>query len=807
MTDCTLCELPTPDPPVTDADVEGTYCCRGCLEVARTLGDVTEVDATTAREAVDTGPDAADVEGAETFLSVDGMHCATCETFVASRATRHEGVHAASASYPTGAVKLVHDPDLDRDALVDLIDGLGYRARPPDADAVDDGAALGRLLVGGFFGMMVMLWYLLFLYPHYVGFDLLAGLVDLSGTAGTYLLWNVWLITSVVLGYTGFPLLRGAYVSLRARQPNMDLLVALAATTAYLYSTVTLLRGGLEVYFDVAIVIVLAVTVGTYYEDRVRRRTAGRLGDLTEERVDEARRRTGDGHDLVPIESLAPGDAVVVRAGERVPVDGTVVEGEGAVDESLVTGESLPVRKAPGDEVVGGGLLTSGGLTIEVGADATSTLDRLVAVLWEVQSGRSGVQRLADRVARVFVPVVLGLALVAVGWQLATGAALDAAILTGLSVLVVSCPCALGLATPLATTAGLRTALDRGVVVTDTSAFERAPDAATVAFDKTGTLTTGEMRVVEVVGGEAVRENAAAVERFADHPVADAIAALGGDAATVSGFETHPGLGVSAAVDGEPVVVGRPDLFAERGWRVPDDLADRCAEASAAGQIPSLVGWGGDARGVVVCGDTPRPEWDAVVTDLSRERRVVVITGDREPAAEQFRDHPAVDEVFVEVPPEAKAEVVSRLDGPVAMVGDGSNDAPALAAADIGISLARGTRLAADAADAVVTTDDLGAVPTVFAVTQATKRRVRENLAWAFLYNAVALPAAVAGLLNPLVAAVAMATSSLLVVVNSARPLTTDDSHSPGGDDTPPADGDDTSPTDPDDPTADPTSL
>ena len=777
MTDCTLCALPTPDPPVTDEEVEGAFCCRGCLEVARTLEDVESADAETARDAVDTGPAVDSVEGAETFLSVDGMHCATCETFVASRATRHAGVHAASASYPTGTVRLVHDPDVDRETLTGLLDGLGYRARDPGGDAVDDGESVGRLLVGGFFGMMVMLWYLLFLYPHYVGFELLTGLIDLSGPAGLYLLGNVWLAATVVLGYTGFPLLRGAYVSLRAGQPNMDLLVALAATTAYLYSTVTLVRGGLEVYFDVAVVIVLAVTVGNYYEDRVRQRTAGRLGDLTEERVDEARRRVENGTETVPLEALAPGDEIVVRAGERVPIDGTVVEGEGAVDESLVTGESLPIHRERGDEVVGGGLLTSGGLTVAVGEDATSTLDRLVAVLWEVQSGRSGVQRLADRIAAVFVPVVVVLAVLAFGWQVATGAALDAAVLTGLSVLVVSCPCALGLATPLATTAGLRTALDRGIVVTDTSAFERAPDAATVAFDKTGTLTTGEMRVVEVVGDEAVCEKAAAVERFADHPVADAIAGIAPADVPVSGFERHPGRGVSAVVDGERVVVGRPELFDDRGWAVPDDYADRCAAASDAGQVPSLVGWDGEARGVVVCGDTPRPEWERVVTDLAADRRVVVITGDAQPAAERFRDHPAVDEVFAGVPPEAKAEVVERLgeEGPVAMVGDGSNDAPALAAADIGISLARGTRLAADAADAVVTSNDLGAVPVVFDVTHATKRRVRENLAWAFLYNAVALPAAVAGLLNPLVAAAAMAASSLLVVANSSRSLGIDE--------------------------------
>jgi len=790
MTDeCTLCGLPTPDPPVASDGVDGAYCCRGCLEVARTLDDPESADADRAAEGLDTGPADERVDGEEAYLSVSGMHCATCEAFVESQATDADGVKAAAASYPTEAVKVTYDADVaDREDLVAAIEGLGYSASARDADDEDDQAEVGRLLVGGFFGMMTMLWYVLFLYPAYLDLPSAARLFDLGGPAGSYLLANVWLMATVVLAYTGYPLFRGAYVSLRAGHPNMDLLVGIASGAAYVFSTFVALTGGREVYFDVAIVVVLAVTIGDYYEGRVKRAAAGRLADLTEERVDEATRRTGDGFEAVAVEDLEPGDEVVVTAGERVPVDGPVVEGAATVDESLVTGESTPVRREPGDDAVGGSVVTDGRLVVAVGEGAASTLDRVVEVLWDVQSARPGVQRLVDRIAAVFVPLVFVLAGLAAGWHFFAGAGAREALLVGLSVLVVSCPCALGLATPLATARGVREALDAGVVVTDASTFEAAPEADTVVFDKTGTLTTGEMRVLDVVGDDRVLARAAAVEQYADHPVADAVTDEAGATGDVEDFERVPGRGVagtlavradgastveSTAPAGTTVLAGNRDLFADRDYRVPDEYADRASEARANGNVPVLVGWDGETRGVVVAGDRPREEWRAVVSDLADGGRdVVVLTGDAPEAAQRFREHDAVSEVFAGVPPEGKTEVVRalRAEGTVAMVGDGVNDAPALAAADIGVALDHAA-LAADAADAVVTTDDLTALPRVFELTAATNGRIRQNLGWAFLYNAVAVPLAVAGALNPLFAAAAMAASSLLVVGNSARSL------------------------------------
>ncbi|GGK80629.1 heavy metal translocating P-type ATPase [Haloarcula sebkhae] len=783
MTHCTLCDLPA-DAPVTDDAVEGTFCCRGCLEVARTLDD----PATESRDAADTGLDPDDADGETAFLSVDGMHCATCETFLEARATDHDGVTAAAASYPTGTMKLTYDADaLSESDLTEAVAGTGYDASLQATETDDEYELEGRLIVGGFFGMMTMLWYILFLYPAYLGVDQSLLLFDPSGQAGDYLLWNMAVMTGVVVGYTGWPLLRGAYVSLRAGRPNMDLLVAMAAVTAFLYSVVAVILGHTEVYFDVATVIVMAVSVGDYYQDRVRRRALDRLTEFTTQRADSARRRTDGGHEEVDVGSLSAGDEVVVRSGERIPVDGTVLEGTAAVDESLVTGESLAVRKTDGDEVIGGSLVTQGGVVVRVGPDAESTVDRLTNLLWEVQSTRGGVQRLVDRIAAVFVPLVLVLAVLATGGHLVAGATPTDAMLTGLAVLVVSCPCALGLATPLATAAGIRRALDGGTVVTGDAVFETATDADVVAFDKTGTLTTGEMELLERAD-EGVMSRAAAVEQFADHPVAEAVTdAVPVPDAAVSGFEQHPGQGVSATVDGEHVAVGTQALFDDIGFDVPTDLRNRCERATENGRVPALIGWNGKARDVLVAGDRLRSHWESVVSTLARDRDVVVITGDRPEAATPFERHDGVDEVFAGVPPEAKAEVVERLQsrGTVAMIGDGSNDAPALAAANVGIAMASGTSLAADAADAVVTTDDLRAVPDMFSVTAATRTRVRQNLAWAFCYNAVALPLALFGVLNPLFAALAMTASSLLVVGNSTRTLAGTASHSDAGAESP----------------------
>ncbi|CCQ36643.1 P-type transport ATPase (probable substrate copper/metal cation) [Natronomonas moolapensis 8.8.11] len=801
---CRLCDLPTPAPPVTGPDVDGAFCCRGCLEVQRSLGDLEASEAEAVREAIGddgaaasdsgTAPDDAPKTAESAFFAVDGMHCTTCEAFLEGRTEAEDGVHTVEASYATDTVRVQFDPDVvGEERLPEVLSGYGYTAgrREDGRPGGDTNEVVTFLVGGGLFGMMVMLWYALFLYPTYFGYEPLA---DFGGLDGLYVFGNIWLMTTFVLFYTGWPILRGAFVSLRAGVPNMDLLVALAACSAYAYSTIAMGLGQTDLYFDVTVAIVLVVTGGGYYESKVKQRAVGRLSELTERTVEDA--RLAESGETVPPDEVSPGDRLLVRPGERIPLDGEVREGTAAVDESLITGESTPLSKRPGDRVAGGTVVTDAPLVVTVDDTATSTLDRLVELLWEIQSSTPGIQRLADRLATVFVPLVIAVAAVVAGWTLVSGGGVTAAMLLGLTVLIVSCPCALGLATPLAIAAGIKTATDRGIIVTAEAVFEDAPDIETVVLDKTGTLTEGSMSVVSVHADapETVCSRAAAVESFSEHPIAAAIveyadgidsadsgpkrapgapAADGGSMAIDPGSFDRTSRGVSAPIEGSETVVGHPDLLRDRGFEIDSDLDERIADARSDGDVPVAVGWGGRARGVIVVGDTPRAEWREAVETLSRERSVVVLTGDEGAAADRFRTVEGVSDVFAGVPPEAKAETIRRLRtrGPVAMVGDGSNDAPALAAADLGIALGSGTRLASDAADAVIVDDDLRSVAETFRIAERTNGRIKQNLGWAFMYNGLAIPMAALGLLNPLLAAVAMAASSTLVVVNSSRSL------------------------------------
>ncbi|MDB2241195.1 heavy metal translocating P-type ATPase [Halorubrum ezzemoulense] len=844
---CTLCELPTEGVDVTDGE-GNRFCCTGCRDVYAALGDV-DVDADAVRERRQErgddgagGPDDPDAEGGSgdrdvpegheaTFLEVDGMHCATCEAFIETVATDADGVSGASASYVTDTVRIDHDPDaVTIDDLTETVSGLGYSAYDRD-DAFSRrqarNMATARLAAGVLVGMAVMLQYIVLIYPTYFAFPFYNERTleylnqAMASTSGTYFFIVIGVLTTIVLFFTGKPILRGAYVSAKTRSPNMDLLVAIAAVSAYLYSTLAVIFvESPSIYYDVTVAIVVIVTVGNHYEDSVKDRATELLSEVTAVQVDDARRLTADGEpESVAVDALEPGDRLLVRAGERVPVDGEAVDGDAAVDESVVTGESLPVRKVAGDAVVGGSVVADGSLTVAVGPDATSSLDRVAELVYDLQSGNHGVQKLADRLATVFVPAVLGIAVVAAGASLALGGAPTDAMLVGLTVLIVSCPCALGLATPLAVAAGIRDALERNIVVFDDTVFERIRDADTVVFDKTGTLTTGEMRPIAREVDDDLLRLAAALESRSAHPVGQAVAAAraevgtegaapggatgdgtgpavadGGaeavDASTegpdpsadaggpaVESFEDHA-RGVSGVVDGVEVVVGHPDLFDERGWTVPDAVREAVADARDVGRVPVAVGRDGAAEGFLVVGDELREGWEETVTALDRSGvEVIVLTGDDERAATVFAEHAAVSSVFAGVPPEGKAEAVGRLKerGVTVMVGDGTNDAPALAAADLGVALGGGTAMAADAADVAIVDDELGSVATVFELARAAGRRVKGNIGWAFCYNAIAIPLAATGLLNPLFAAVAMGASSLLVVTNSSRALLADD--------------------------------
>ncbi|WP_336326202.1 heavy metal translocating P-type ATPase [Halovenus sp. HT40] len=820
MTDgatCTLCDLPLSATAVEN-DAGERFCCQGCRKIKSTLderedlsadADLSEIDAALDDDERDV-PD--DYE--TTFLSVDGMHCATCETFIESQAAAHDNVADADASYITDAVRVDHDPDeVGESGLRELLSGLGYQAYSRDDPLAERRAEennLMRLVVGVTFGMAIMMTYVALIYPLYFGglwypdrqADFLAEM--LSGTSASYPFLVMGLLTGIVLVYTGGPILKGAYVSLVTRQPNMDLLIAVAATSAWLYSTIAIfVESGIpSLYYDVTLTVILVVTAGGYYENQIKQKANERLAGLTEAQVEDAHRYESDGSTTtVAVDELAPGGEILVKEGERVPVDGEVVEGTGTVDEAVVTGESLPVGKTPSDEVVGGALLQDGSLVVEVGESAGSSIDRLTDMVWDLQSANHGIQQLADRLATIFVPLVLTLAATVGVVYFLLGASLSTTILTALTVMIVSCPCALGLATPLAIASSVREALERSIVVFDETIFERLQDVDVVIFDKTGTLTTGDMEVLDTEGPTDLFEQAALLETHSSHPVAAAIASRFGptEAATDGGVAESPGredseggpdtadpmdsrvtdfesyaTGVGGTVDGTELLVGTVGLFAERGWTVSEEIERRAEEATTAGNAPVVVGRDGTAEGIAVVGDQPREDWEEVIEMLDeRGVEVAVLTGDSEEASATFAAHPGVDDVFAGVPPEAKAETVRRYGAgkQTVMVGDGTNDAPALATADLGIALGSGTALAADAADVAIVDDSLSSLETVFDLAAAANSRVKQNIGWAFCYNGVAIPLAITGLINPLFAAIAMAFSSLLVVTNSSRSL------------------------------------
>ncbi|WP_154018043.1 cation-translocating P-type ATPase, partial [Halorubrum sp. AJ67] len=479
-----------------------------------------------------------------------------------------------------------------------------------------------------------------------------------------------------------------------------------------------------------------------------------------------------------------------------VPVDGTLVGDDCSIKEAVVTGEALPVAKRTGDEIVGGAVVTDGAAIVEVGDPVTSSVDRITDSLWSIQSADHGIQRRADELAYRIVGLVAAVAAAVGVWTVASGEPLSAGAMGVLLALLVASPWALGLATPLSVATSIRDAMKRGIVVLDDTIFERLRDIDVVVFDKTGTLTTGEMEVIDVNASDEALADAAALERRAAHPAAAAIVSAvkskadNAEAAQTDGgriddtgttpagrdvrdFRTHA-TGVSGTVDGRDVLVGNLDLFAERGWTVTSEIQEKAREARGFGRLPVVIGRDGRADGIVVVGDNPRQGWLDTVTALhERGIEVAVLTGDDEEATDFFAEQDAVSYVFADVPPEGKTEAIRRFqrERRVAMVGDGTNDAPALAQAALGISLGSGTALAADAADIAIVDDDLSLVETTFELARAARRRVRQNVGLAFAYNAIAIPVALVGLFNPVTAAIAVAICGGLLAVNSSRDL------------------------------------
>ncbi|WP_282102539.1 heavy metal translocating P-type ATPase [Halovivax limisalsi] len=659
-----------------------------------------------------------------------------------------------------------------------------------------------RYVVGVVFGSFLLLPYLTLFYPTYLADFVTWGPISLFADAAPELNTNglafFLALTGAVVVLTGAPLLRGAVVAIRLRKPNAHLLATLPILAAIGYSTIAIFDGRYDLYFDFPILVAALVMGAIYWEAGVKRDAFAHLSDLTRSSVSHARRYGDDGSTaVVSTDALDPGDRILVRRGERIPVDGTLAEGECTVEEAVVTGESLPRVKRAGDAVIGGSAVTSGAAVVDVGESTTSRFERLTRTVWDLQSARHGAAVAADSLAARLLPAVVAVAALAGAAALVLGGDATTALRWLSLAVVVATPWALAFATPISVASTIREAADAGIVVFDETVFERLRAVDTVVFDKTGTLTTGEMVVHDAEGPTDALEAAAALERRAAHPAGAAIVDAFGrggagedpeagdadsrgasdgrsrtdggrvaadDAPRVEDFETHP-TGVGGVVDGESVLVGHPRLFASQGWSVPESIEASVETAREAGRLPVVVGRDGRAAGLVVVGDREREGWTETVDALG-DREVIVLTGDDESGTAFLAAHDGVARVFAGVSPAAKTETIRRLgrEGRVAMVGDGTNDAPALAAADLGVSLGGGTALAADAADLALARDDLAGVERAFALAERDRTRRRGNLVLAAGYNAIAIPAALVGAMNPLVAALAVgATASAIV--------------------------------------------
>jgi Cu+-exporting ATPase len=612
-------------------------------------------------------------------------------------------------------------------------------------------------------------------------------------------------LTAPVAGWGAWPLHRGAWLSLRQATATMDTLVSLGILASCGWSLYALGWGGAgrigmrmpftfgfaqagsaSLYWDAAAGVTAAVLAGRWLEARAKAQAGSALTALDALAAGSVARLRDGVEAVVPIDVLAVGDVFVVRPGERVASDGVVLEGASAVDVSMLTGESVPVEVAAGDEVVGGSVNAGGRLVVRatrVGADTRlAALTRLVA---EALGGKAAVQQVADRVAGVFVPCVITIAAAVLGFWLGTGLAVSSAAGAAVAVLVVACPCALGLATPTALLVGIGRGAQSGIVIKGAQVLEAARRVDTVVFDKTGTLTTGVMALAETVcaegeSAETMLALGAAVEQGSEHPVGRAIAKAGvgagaGELAPVEQFAALPGAGVRGVVRGVPVLVGRRGLFAQEGVEIPEELERAIGRAEEQGRTAVLIGWEGRARGVFVVADQVKPDAAAAVTRMRRlGLRPILLTGDNERAARTVAAHLgfAENDVLAGVTPEGKVAAVEGLQAAgavVAMVGDGVNDAAALARADLGMAMGTGTDVAIAAGDVTLASGDPWAAADAILLARATMRVIRTNLAWAFGYNLVALPAAALGYLNPVFAGAAMAASSVLVVTNSLR--------------------------------------
>ena len=713
-------------------------------------------------------------EGTDTStitFDVDGMTCASCASRIERVLSRQDGVDTASVNLAGRSATVRIGDTVDPEALARAVNAIGYELteradderRPSLVDAYQEEESVQwrRFWISAALSIPLMI----------------------MAMAGPDVAWNRWaqlVLATPVVFWAGAQYHRVAWKQLLARTATMDSLISMGSLVSYAYSVWALVSGA-HLFFETAGMIITLITLGRAFEARSKGRASTAIQSLAELGARHATLLTDGGERSVAVDLLVPGDVMVVRPGEKIPTDGVIVEGHSSVDESMLTGESIPVDHSPGDQLYGATVNQQGRLVIKatrVGSD--TALSQIIKLVEDAQATKAPVQKLADRISAVFVPSVIGLALLTAIVWLALGSDVDTAVRSAVAVLIIACPCALGLATPTAIMVGSGRGAEMGVLFKDAAVFERAHDVDMVLFDKTGTITTGVMKLTDVITTEdrtRFLTLVGSLEASSGHPIGRAVA----DGAEEEGVvlqqpeqaEAVAGLGIVGRVDGVEIVIGKAKLVADHGLFIPDGLTEEIGQLERAGRSAFLAGWDGEVRGVIAVADTVRPESAAAIAQLNQRGIATgMVTGDNRRTAEAIARELGISKVVAEVLPGDKASEVTRLQAEgvtVAFVGDGVNDAPALTAADLGVAVGSGSDVAIEAGGVVLMSSDPTMVPVAIDLAARTFGTIRQNLMWAFGYNVAAIPLAALGFLNPMVAAAAMAFSSVSVVTNSLR--------------------------------------